>query len=608
MRFSSVLVTILLCLAITSPVEAKIALPVTPTGFTYQAVPTGTLLKWSNQKSSIGYSCLVYRSTSPKTKGTMIKKLSCKNGNMLDISAKKNKVYYYSIQVQNLKSFSKLTKATKFVPKKISTTILKKELPTPSDVKISATPIPTTTVLIKTADIITPQPTISGGGGGGGGGSSQPVATPEPVVVSAPVSKQIPQTNTTVILEVPSSTIETIIPSSTTSTIVETTSTPPAPIVDTSEKTICSSASQRVVLIVDPNLSTQIQSNLTQFETDLCKEYSVIEKTKKFNSPQELRSYLKDIYDKSSLVGTILIGDFPRVYQNVSLSLDSPEEALSLQYYEDLDGNFSTSTNYQSPGNRTYSYDIHDGDVDWEIWVGVLPYYNGDIDATADAINRFLVKNHNYRTNGSLIPRAYAEIDELSGANPKDLAEYEQARTYLRSGQYSWSPFSLATTSKIYFNGDGVPEEFSISNAYKDLSLGVADFTEVGAHGYWGGSGKTDISWINNNPIKTIFYWNDACSVGNLDYQENFLSSVLYNQNSEVLVARGSTNSSGGMGSNTNGYFGHNIATSLTNGESIGQAIVNHVNVPLVSPYNKSREFHFALSIILGDPTLKLRQ
>jgi hypothetical protein len=61
------------------------------------------------------------------------------------------------------------------------------------------------------------------------------------------------------------------------------------------------------------------------------------------------------------------------------------------------------------------------------------------------------------------------------------------------------------------------------------------------------------------------------------------------------------------MGTNENGFFGHNIATSISNGSSVGQAIVSHVNTPLIYPWSLNREGHFAVNVIVGDPTLKLR-
>jgi hypothetical protein len=75
-----------------------------------------------------------------------------------------------------------------------------------------------------------------------------------------------------------------------------------------------------------------------------------------------------------------------------------------------------------------------------------------------------------------------------------------------------------------------------------------------------------------------------------------------------VLVAKGTTNNSGGMGNNRNGFYGRNVATALSQGDGFGAAIRSHVNVPLIYPWNEDREFHFATSVVLGDPTLKLRR
>ena len=61
------------------------------------------------------------------------------------------------------------------------------------------------------------------------------------------------------------------------------------------------------------------------------------------------------------------------------------------------------------------------------------------------------------------------------------------------------------------------------------------------------------------------------------------------------------------MGSNGNGYFGHNIAVALSQKASFGNAIRSHVNAPLMWPWSESREYHFASSVTLGDGTLKLR-
>jgi len=373
------------------------------------------------------------------------------------------------------------------------------------------------------------------------------------------------------------------------------------------EGSVCGGNQTAVVVLVDPNLSNLIRSGLNLFITDLCNDgYSVIERESNFGNPPEVRNYLANLYVNSnySLEGAIFIGYIPLAYQWTKFEYTNPniptleQEFISFQYYSDLDGGFSVSPNYKSPGNQTYSYDIHDGNLDWEIWTSILPYYKGNVTETVNALNRYFTKNHNYRTGEYKIPRAFLEIDELY-STATSLADQDQLISYLRDGTYSWTPFSNSPNARLYVNGPTL----SVSQGYADLNAGMADFTVTDTHG----SGQINIPWVENNPVNTVFFWGNGCSIANIDQADNFLTSIIYSPTSLVLIGKGTTNDSGGMGSNQNGFFGHNIAMALSKGENFGQAILNHVNVPLIWPWSDERESFFGLSIIIGDPTLKLR-
>jgi hypothetical protein len=184
-------------------------------------------------------------------------------------------------------------------------------------------------------------------------------------------------------------------------------------------------------------------------------------------------------------------------------------------------------------------------------------------------------------------------------------AEHDQLLNGMKTGPYSWVPFSTAPTARFYF--DSPPGGLTVQQGYTALRQGTADFTVVDSHGFWGASGQLTIQWVETNPVKTILFWSNGCAVGNLDYPENFLTSTLYSATSDVLVAKGTTNNSGGMGNNQNGFFGRNVATAMSQGRSFGQGVIEHVNVPLIYPWSLDREFHFGTAIILGDPTLRLR-
>ena len=367
-----------------------------------------------------------------------------------------------------------------------------------------------------------------------------------------------------------------------------------------------------MVVLVDPRLLGGIQAGLEQFGADLCRDgYTVVRRLSDFATPPDVRAYLAQLYaqTKQKLTGTIIIGDFPRAYQWVTLNSSNPnipsssEELISLQYYSDLNGAFAASAGYKSPGKHPYSYDVHSGELNSEIWVGILPIYKGDVARTIDALMRYFAKNHAYRLGQTPLPRAFLEVNEhfMSKTAAQDAALLND----MRSGPYSWKPFSSANNARLYI--DSTTPELSLERGYADLSAGVADFAEFDAHGWYKASGRLTIDWVESKPVRTIFFWSNGCAVGNIDYPDNFLTSVLYSPTSSVLAAKGTTNDSGGMGNNANGYFGANIAAALSRQLSLGDAILAHVNVPLVKPWSDSREFQIATTIVLGDPTLRLR-
>jgi hypothetical protein len=373
----------------------------------------------------------------------------------------------------------------------------------------------------------------------------------------------------------------------------------------------CTGAGRAVAVIVNPTLLPALEPALQRFRSDLCLEgYQAILSQRAFEGAPDLRSYLRQIHDASEppLVGAILIGDAPHAYQWVTQDHANPdlppleEEVLSFQYYTDLDGSFSTSENYLSPGGHAHSFDVHRGQVDWEIWLGMLPSH-GSRTATIAALNRYFERNHTYRVEGSGIPRRFLQITEHHSASTHE--EHEGILSSLQSGQYAWTPFSSSAGAQFFF--DSSAAGITVRQGYEALSRGVADFTVADAHGTWRAHGQVDVQWVQSHPIRTLFFWSNGCAVGNLDRRGSFLTQVLYGPGSQVLVAKGTTSSSGGMGTNVEGFFGHNIASAMAAGESFGQALLAHVNTPLVDPWAESRELHFAPTIVLGDPSLRLQ-
>ena len=392
-----------------------------------------------------------------------------------------------------------------------------------------------------------------------------------------------------------------------------TTQSPAAGQSQLAERKLVEGGAPSVVLLVSSDLVRSIRPGLDQLATDIGKDgYTVYEKSFRSPTPLEVRSYLANLYERTEkkLAGAILIGDLPRAYQSVKMTSSNPKfpsktyEVLSFQYYADLDGGFRSSPDYSSQGRHRFSYDIHEGNLNWEIWVGVLPGYKDDFALTVKALNAYFAKNHAYREGTSKLPRGFLEISEHF--KPADAESHASTLKNIRDGQYSWTPFSTAETARIYF--DSASQGLTVAQGYADLSEGVADFTVTGTHGNWRSSGQINIEWVEKYPLRTAFFWTNGCAAGDLDHADNFLTAVLYSPKSMAVVAKGTTNDSGGMGTNKSGFFGHNVATSMSSGTSFGKAILDHVNVPLIYPWSEDREFHFATAVILGDPTLRLRR
>ena len=380
--------------------------------------------------------------------------------------------------------------------------------------------------------------------------------------------------------------------------------------IPSAELVMCSGGNATVLLLVQATLLSSIEPNLTRFANDLCVDgYTVWRANAIPATPPAIRAYLADVWTRSArrLSGAMLIGDIPHAYQYVVLHSANPnipdtrEEAISFQYYSDLDGTFSASPGYV--GAHTYSYDVHTGNTDWELWIGVLPLYKGSVATTVTALNRYFDKNHAYRTGGPKPPRAFLNVNEhfVSTSTSDD----NQFLTFMRTGTYAWTPFSNAPTARLYFKS--YAPSLSLTQGYADLQAGVADFFVQDSHGFFGAGGQLTIASVESNPVNTIFFWSNGCAIGDVDRPDNFLTSVVYSPTSRVLVAKGTTNNSGGMGNNQNGFFGHNVAVAMSNGGSFGAAVLSHVHVPLIAPWSNDREFHYGTPILIGDPTLKLR-
>lgn len=391
----------------------------------------------------------------------------------------------------------------------------------------------------------------------------------------------------------------------------------PLPLVPSPTPFTCQDYQESVVLLVEEAYLEQLQDSLDQFSRDLCEDnYQVIIAKSNFESPEQIREYLKDLYFEKtaeSLAGAILIGDIPYAYQHVTLRFSSPDippkyqEFISLQFYADLDGEFFLSAEYQ-PANGEAPlgepiFDTHQGETDWEIWVSVMPPYLGEQDSTIDALQRYFERNHAYRTGQIDLPRAYIHIQ---GYQSTTMEEYEEFLEACLGGTLDWTALKGDSEPQIFFGNEAMG--LTDTAGYQAISEFKADFSIFIGHGNVGSVGQINNPWLEENQLATIFFWSHSCSVGNLDNQYHILSQILYHPNSLVLFTTGNTTEAMGLGTNINGPYPRNISTALSRGLSIGEAILLHVNTPLVQHEIPFQEKIFGSKIFYGDLTLKIRE
>jgi len=375
------------------------------------------------------------------------------------------------------------------------------------------------------------------------------------------------------------------------------------------ESEACHGGDATVVIIVEPALFQGIQAGLSQLEQDICNSgFTVVENVVEFESPPLLRSYLAGLYSETNqqLKGTILIGKFPHIYQFFVWPTDPPVEieAPSYEYYTDLDGDFTATPDYMSPGGHAYSYNQHTGDTEWEIWVGLLPR-DTDTQTTIDGLNRYFSKNHAYR-NGQL-PLTAAYLGVSHEYKSQTTIEYNKYMGYMHTGYDSWKPFSNADNARIYF--DSIDPALSVEQAYVDMSAGLADVVVQYGHGNNENTGSITFEWLDQNPLRVAFLASGGCYTAYPDGEANILTRILYHPNSSVVVSQGATSSPGGRGSQTvDGSYGDNIAGVLATGGRFGEAYLDYINKPtyMALPDNElGNVLHFVLALI-GDPTLRL--
>jgi len=164
-----------------------------------------------------------------------------------------------------------------------------------------------------------------------------------------------------------------------------------------------------IYILVNSSVYSSIETSMYQFIKDLEDSGFLVELySGSWGTPENTKHFLQNGFS-SGLIGAILIGDIPTAWYEMDNpgdeSFPEHEEFPIDLYYMDLDGIWN-----DLDGDGLY--DMHNGDVTPEIWVGRLKA-SGFISDEASLLNNYFRKNHRYRNGGYTIPRrALVYVDD----------------------------------------------------------------------------------------------------------------------------------------------------------------------------------------------------
>ena len=370
-----------------------------------------------------------------------------------------------------------------------------------------------------------------------------------------------------------------------------------------------------VVLAIDTSIVFQINQNLNQFMADLASDgYRVVLHDVTEMMPSDLRRAIQDHHRllSPSLEGVIFIGQVPIPTAKFTWPNQPGTiyQGLSLQYYMDLDGDYSFEG-----GEVTDEIDSHTGRVEIEIWTSILPQY-GDQVSTAGHINDYLVKNHAYRSKSMVVQKGF--IKPVLGSRFTTEALYNHQYQIIKDEYF----VRLNQRGNFFLGIDnnlGDIDRFPTSRICyeREMMTDKYDVASIGAHGSPVGFGfddeefgsiMIDITFAQTKPIKPVFLLEHSCNTADIRHYPNLASEFLYNRDNNVLVFAGATGPQGGMGITEMGFAHNYEAELLTSGESIGNAHFAPMRLPYIDWAMEFRETYSAQQILLGDGTLRLQE
>lgn len=344
--------------------------------------------------------------------------------------------------------------------------------------------------------------------------------------------------------------------------------------------------SPAVAIIVHEPIYNYIYPEINNYTTLVSGDFQPLVYTWNSPSPYELRLFLRSLYENSSIVGAVLVGNVPvqKFYTYWEYYPNYSEVHLCPYYYMDLDGRWLDTDN-------DGVLDSREGDIDPEIFVGIIRSLR-DNGNNIQELKSYFKKIELYRRGGLYLP--------------------EHALVFIDDDWYDWAPYWANDVSYAYPSYTLIREyEHTIGARYlKEISSGNYSLVHVAVHSWPGGHMfKNGSSWeyvlsyhIDNSNHKVLFYNLFACSAAKFDVDciaQHYLINGRY-----TLLVIGSTKI-GGMWMIV--FSKPSMATlyqRLGNGECFGQAFLAWFSLPV----NYDSYFdYFAGMCILGDPLLKIK-
>jgi len=346
-------------------------------------------------------------------------------------------------------------------------------------------------------------------------------------------------------------------------------------------------AEGRVAVIVNSDLLPEIENQLSIWLSDMALdglEPLLVDAT--FEEPRDVRNYLADLWaSNDGLAGCILVGELPIPWFCITSDFDSygrAEFPFDL-YYRDLDGEF---VDLDEDGMFDEHNDTEMGDTRPDIFCGRL-YPSGITGDEAEIVNRYLERNHAYRSGQVDLPRrGLLFIDD-------DWVMYSSGETSAMKGIYN-DPNLTVITDEDQTNADEYMRMLSLG--YEWVRVMVHSGPGIHMFKYRGGWSNMYDDDLLAGPSDAYFFDLFACSNANFVVENDMANMYVLGEMTRGLAALGSTKT-GGVTSPDELYI--KLGEGLRFGEAFNWWCSERY------PYDSGEmSWDYGL-VILGDPTLR---